>query len=100
MGKDKEFHPTLGMDKKFQPILYWTCEYLSMLGLTLIHVSKRGPCKARPFRYDTVIFFQGAYDSYYTDGRLTERSREVSKPRDSGFYFFNRSEIWQAPLLA
>ena len=31
------------------------------------------------------------------DGRLTARSREVSKPRDSCLDFSNRSEIWQAP---
>ena len=28
---------------KFHPTLYWACGYLSMLGLKLIHVSKRGP---------------------------------------------------------
>ena len=31
-----------------------------------------------------------------TDGRLTVPTRKVSKPRDSGLHFFNRSEIWQA----
>ena len=34
---------------------------------------------------------------HYADGRLTARSREVSKPRDSGLNIFHRSEIWQAP---
>ena len=29
--------------------------------------------------------------------RLTARSREVSKPQDSGLDFSNRSKIWQAP---
>ena len=29
--------------------------------------------------------------------RLTARSCEVSKLRDSGLYFFNHSKIWQAP---
>ena len=29
-------------------------------------------------------------------GRLIAKSREVSKPRDSGLDVFNRSEIWQA----
>ena len=28
---------------------------------------------------------------------FTAKSREVSKPRDSGLDFFNRSEMWQAP---
>ena len=33
----------LGMDKLFHRTLYDGCNYLSMLGLKLIHVSKRGP---------------------------------------------------------
>ena len=33
---------SLGMDKQFHPTLYWACGYLSMLGLKLNHVSKRG----------------------------------------------------------
>ena len=33
------------------------------------------------------------------DGRLTARYREVSKPRDSGLGFCNRSEIWQSQFL-
>ena len=35
------FHRSLVMDKLFHPTLYWAYD-LSMLGLTLIHVSKRG----------------------------------------------------------
>ena len=31
------------MDKKFHPTLYNECDFLSMSGLKLIHVSKRGP---------------------------------------------------------
>ena len=31
------------MDKLFHPILYNGCNYLSMLGLKLNHVKKRGP---------------------------------------------------------
>ena len=34
---------SLGMDKKFHPIVYNECDYLSMLGLKLNPVSKRGP---------------------------------------------------------
>ena len=34
---------SLGMDKLFHPILYNGCDYISMLGLKLNHVSKRGP---------------------------------------------------------
>ena len=33
---------SLGMDKSFHPTHYNGCNYLSMLGLKLIHVSKRG----------------------------------------------------------
>ena len=38
-----------GMDKWFDPILYNGCNYLSMLGLKLDHVSKRGPWCAFQF---------------------------------------------------
>ena len=34
---------SLGMDKWFHPTHYWACDYLSMLGLKLIHVIKRCP---------------------------------------------------------
>ena len=34
---------SLEMDKLFHHTFYWTCDYLSMLGLKLNHVSKRGP---------------------------------------------------------
>ena len=33
----------LGMDKYFHLTIHWTCNYLTNLGLKLIHVSKRGP---------------------------------------------------------
>ena len=33
---------SLGMVRWFHPTLFWACDYLSMLGLKLIHVSKRG----------------------------------------------------------
>ena len=36
------------MDKLFHHTLYWTYDYLSMLGLTLIHVSKKGPLVSSP----------------------------------------------------
>ena len=32
------------MDEKLHPTFNWLCDYLSMLGSSLIHVSKRGPC--------------------------------------------------------
>ena len=34
---------------------------------------------------------------HLADGRLTVRTREVSKPRNSGLDFSNCSEIWVAP---
>ena len=34
---------SFGMDKWFRPTFYWACDYLSMLGLKLNHVNKRGP---------------------------------------------------------
>ena len=33
-------HGRMGMDKQFHPTVYWTCDYLSMLVIMLINVSK------------------------------------------------------------
>ena len=66
---------SLGMDKQFHPTLFWARNYLSMLGLKLNHVSKRGHSKATPknvhmdWLYDhikinhnkTVHIFHGIY---------------------------------------
>ena len=41
------FNGSLGIDKWFHTILYDGCNYLSMLGLKSIHVSKRGPRTSR-----------------------------------------------------
>ena len=38
---------SLEMDKWFHPTLYWKCDYLSMLGSNLNHVSKSGPSYLR-----------------------------------------------------
>ena len=42
---------SLGMDAWFHPTHYKRCDYLSMLGLKLIHISK-----SRPWSRDDVIF--------------------------------------------
>ena len=34
---------------------------------------------------------------YIVDGRLTAKSRVVSKPQNSDLYTSSRPEIWQAP---
>ena len=39
------------MDKLFHTTLYWTCDYLSMLGLKLIHVSERGSWSWYHYRF-------------------------------------------------
>ena len=39
---------SLGMDTLFHPKLYWECDYLSIIGLKLIHVSKWGPRNGQP----------------------------------------------------
>ena len=41
--------------------------------------------------------FESWASIYLADGRLTARYREVSKSRNSGLDFSNRSAIWQAP---
>ena len=35
----------LGMDKQYHPTLYWTCNYLSMIGSKSNHIHKNCPCK-------------------------------------------------------
>ena len=40
---------SLGMDKQFHPTLYRACDYLSMLGFKLNHVSKMGSWKKKNF---------------------------------------------------
>ena len=40
---DEITYPFLNFNGVFHPILYKVCNYLSMLGLKLNHVSKRGP---------------------------------------------------------
>ena len=37
----------LKMHESYHPTLYWACDYLSTLGLKLIHVSKRDPRLSR-----------------------------------------------------
>ena len=51
----------------------------------------------RPVGVDTLSLpSQHRASIHKADRRLTARCREASKPRDSGLYFSNRSEIWQA----
>ena len=38
----------LGMKNQFHPTLYNGCDYISMLGLKLNHISKRGYCSSQP----------------------------------------------------
>ena len=45
---------SLGMDKYFHPIFYKGCGYLFMLGLKLIHASKRGHRSLVSLRYLTI----------------------------------------------
>ena len=49
----------LGIDKQVDPTLYWICDYLSMLWLKLIHVSKRGP-------WYGMIIMSSSYDVCFT----------------------------------
>ena len=63
---------SLGMDKWFHPKLYWTCDYLSMLGLELNHISKSyvqrlfmwfcpdGECLIRKDSYQFIILYDCA----------------------------------------
>ena len=46
----------IGMDKWFHPTLHHWCNYLSMMGLKLNHVSKRGPCPLFTMRYGILLW--------------------------------------------
>ena len=48
---------SLGMGKKFHPTLYNGCDYLSMLGLKLNHVSKRGPGVCCEFKVKYIMYY-------------------------------------------
>ena len=50
---------SLGMNKWFHPTFYWACDYLSMLGLKLNHISKRGP---KPNELVYCLFFRSVYN--------------------------------------
>ena len=57
---------SLRMDKQFHPTFYQACNYLSMLGLKLNHVSKRGHWSA-PIPYlNRRYFFIDVYKTYTT----------------------------------
>ena len=43
------------MDKKFYPTIYSGCNYLSMIGLELIHASKRGQRNQNFYKFDTIV---------------------------------------------
>ena len=46
--------------------------------------------------YSIVVVLSFTYGYFHwAGGRLTARSREVSKPRDSGLNFFKRPEIYR-----
>ena len=45
---------SLGMDKLFHPTVYNGCNYLSMLGLKLNQVSKRGPWCQWPLQHGSI----------------------------------------------
>ena len=52
------------MFKYFHLTFYWTCDYLPMLGLNLIHASKSGPCyyhHNKTKRNNTMSMFHGIY---------------------------------------
>ena len=67
----------------------WVLAYNEMSGLIYT-----GDCS----QHGAVCSHQDIRASIHeADGRLTARSQEVSKPRDSGLDFSDRSEIWQAP---
>ena len=78
---------SLGMDKLFHPTHYRACDYLSMLGLKLNHVSKRGPGQIfkpglimtvplampsplLPGSYETSMYQWEGHNSFYTNSKV------------------------------
>ena len=106
---------------KSHPTLYNGCNYLSILGLKLmkgapgrqwipIFISSQRKKMAYIYSKENnvsvyarskgsetpKIFLGSCAPIQLAVMRLTARSREVSKPRDSGLNVSNRSKIWQA----
>ena len=90
-----------GMGKLFHPTLYNGCNYLSILGLKLNHVSKRGYWCQSWFSWTTVevviwmsdYISQGNYDHnclsmpWYQTNRLYKHMKE--RPSGNGVYEIN-----------
>ena len=57
---------SLGMDKLFHPTLHCACDYLSMMGLKLFHVNKRGPWCHSIFLSTTQWWRQGTSKTFMT----------------------------------
>ena len=60
------------MDKKFHPIVYLACDYLSMLGLKLNHVSKMGAWWVQVIFY---LYFSGLWQGHL--GKIMTASEPV-----------------------
>ena len=87
---------SLEMDKWFHPTHFNGCNYLSMLGLRLIHVSKRGPWGCVWFRtpnWDVTLQWRhkgrdnvSNYQPHncFLKRLFRRRSKKTSKPRVTG----------------
>ena len=82
---------SLGMDKQYHPTLYNGCNYLSMLGSKLIHVSKMGP--RPPFTMETYTRGLLAYIAslkYYGNIHSRNMSANKSLLRKQGNVYRNK----------
>ena len=82
---------SLGMDKLFHPIHYNGCNYLSMLGLKLNHVSKRGHWCLFATRDSAIIRgdkFCFAFTSHYMNKRWSH-SRHMAYQGHTDLIRFN-----------
>ena len=71
--------------------------YRSVSAVTLQGMGKSIPLPTHNKAQPNANRVHNSWDVLWADGRLTARSREVSKPRDSALNLSNRSEIWLAP---
>ena len=65
---------SLEMDKSLYSTIFWACDYLSMLGLKLIHVSKRCPSLAW---IHCRTYHQGGHVAFPT-GRISQEVLSIS----------------------
>ena len=104
---------SLGMDKCFHPTFFWACDYWSMLGLKLDHVSKRGHWDNWCLKFDLTTVIASEKQLRTTgitniSNVVIQLTREQTKHMIQAIFFFiwfffashnARKAIWQNEYL-